>query len=91
MVFQAISPTFWGTLADSWGRRPVLLGTMVCYCAACIGLALAPSYAALLVFRMLEAFGSSSVIAVAGVLSDIVTSEKYVRSCFYESKVNYFH
>lgn len=80
MVFQALSPTFWGTLADSWGRRPVLLGTMLAYCVACIGLALAPNYAALIVFRMLQAFGSSSVIAVsAGVLSDIVQSDRCVK------------
>lgn len=77
MVLQAISPTFWGTLADHWGRRPVLLSTMIVYCSACIGLALSPNYAALMVFRMVQAFGSSSVIAIsAGVLSDIVQSKK---------------
>lgn len=77
MVFQGVSPTFWGTIADSYGRRPVLLITMTIYCGACVGLALSPNYAALMVFRMLQAFGSSSVIAVsAGVLSDIVESKK---------------
>ncbi|CAO3636467.1 unnamed protein product [Mucor hiemalis] len=82
MIFQATSPTFWGTLADNWGRRPVLLSTMVIYCGACIGLALSPNYAALMVFRCLQAFGSSSVIAIsAGVLSDIVQSKK--RGSFY--------
>ncbi|KAI7864216.1 major facilitator superfamily domain-containing protein [Mucor mucedo] len=82
MVLQATSPTFWGTLADNWGRRPVLLLTMVIYCGACIGLALSPNYAALMVFRMIQAFGSSSVIAIsAGILSDIVQSKK--RGSFY--------
>ncbi|KAI9476209.1 MAG: major facilitator superfamily domain-containing protein [Benjaminiella poitrasii] len=77
MIFQAISPTFWGTIADSYGRRPVLMSTMVVYCCACIGLALTPNYASLLVFRMLQAFGSSSVIAVgAGILGDIVDSKR---------------
>jgi MFS family permease len=77
MIFQAISPTFWGTLADHYGRRPVMLSTMVVYCAACIGCALSPNYAALIVFRMLQAFGSSSTVAVAaGILSDIVQSRK---------------
>ncbi|KAI7900288.1 major facilitator superfamily domain-containing protein [Cokeromyces recurvatus] len=77
MIFQAISPTFWGTIADSYGRRPVLMSTMIVYCCACIGLALSPNYASLLIFRMLQAFGSSSVIAVgAGVLSDIVDSKR---------------
>ncbi|KAI8091104.1 major facilitator superfamily domain-containing protein [Gilbertella persicaria] len=77
MVFQAISPTFWGTIADSYGRRVVLISTVFIYCCASIGLALTPNYAALLVFRMLQAFGSSSVIAIgAGVLGDIADSER---------------
>lgn len=77
MVFQATSPTFWGTIADHYGRRPVLLITMIIYSGACVGLALSPNYAALMVFRCLQAFGSSSVIAIsAGVLSDIVQSKK---------------
>ncbi|CAO3693840.1 unnamed protein product [Rhizopus stolonifer] len=77
MIFQAISPTFWGTLADSLGRRPILMSTMIVYCGACIGLALTPNYASLIVFRMLQAFGSSSVIAVgAGVIGDIADTQK---------------
>jgi MFS family permease len=77
MIFQGVSPTFWGTIADSYGRRPVLLATMTIYCVACIGLALTPNYAGLMVFRMLQAFGSSSVIAVsAGGLSDIAQSKQ---------------
>ncbi|KAI8330551.1 major facilitator superfamily domain-containing protein [Blakeslea trispora] len=77
MVMQAISPTFWGTIADSFGRRVVLLSTMFIYCCASVGLALTPNYVSLLLFRMLQAFGSSSVIAVgAGVLGDIADSKK---------------
>lgn len=83
MVLQATSPTFWGTLADSWGRRPILLMTMVIYSGACVGLALSPNYAALMIFRMIQAFGSSSVIAIsAGILSDIVQSKKYASIYF---------
>lgn len=77
MIFQGISPTFWGTISDSYGRRPVLLSTMLIYICACIGLALTPNYAALMVFRMIQAFGSSSVIAIsAGVVGDIVESDR---------------
>lgn len=79
MIFQAISPTFWGTIADSYGRRPVLMSTMVVYCGACIGLALSKNYVTLLICRMLQAFGSSSVIAIgAGILGDIADSKKYL-------------
>ena len=74
MILQGISPAFWGSLADVYGRRPIYLSTIIVYIGSCIGLALAPSYPALLVLRMLQAFGSSSVVAVgAGVVGDIAT------------------
>lgn len=74
MIFQGLSPSFWGSLADLWGRRPVYLATLVVYMGSCIGLALAPHYYVLLILRMLQAFGSSSVIAIgAGVVGDIAT------------------
>ncbi|ORY91226.1 major facilitator superfamily domain-containing protein [Syncephalastrum racemosum] len=71
-IFQAISPTFWSSLADSRGRRPVYLSTLFVYILACLGLALTRGYSWLLIFRMLQAFGASSVIAVgAGTIADI--------------------
>lgn len=74
MVFQGLSPSFWGSLADLWGRRPVYLATLFVYMSSCIGLALSPTYWVLLVLRMLQAVGSSSVIAIgAGVVGDIAT------------------
>lgn len=74
MIFQGLSPSFWGSLADSWGRRPVYLSTLIVYMGSCVGLALAPNFATLLILRMLQAFGSSSVIAIgAGVVGDIAT------------------
>lgn len=78
MIFQGLSPSFWGSLADVWGRRPVYLCTLLVYMGSCVGLALAPVYWVLLVLRMLQAFGSSSVIAIgAGVVGDIaVPSER---------------
>lgn len=72
MIFQGISPAFWGPLADLWGRRPVYLITMLIYCISCVGLALIQTYGGLLFLRMVQAFGSSSLIAVgAGVVGDI--------------------
>lgn len=77
MIFQAVSPAFWGTIADHWGRRPVLLCTMLIYCATCIGLSFTPNYATLITLRMTQAFGSSSVVAVcAGIVGDIADSKR---------------
>lgn len=72
MVFQGLSPSFWGSLADSWGRRPVYIITFLIYIFACIGLACTQNYATLIILRMLQAFGSSSAIAVgAGTIGNI--------------------
>ncbi|GAN08549.1 conserved hypothetical protein [Mucor ambiguus] len=74
MVFQGISPSFWGSVADLWGRRPVFIATFFIYIAACTGLACSRNYVTLLVLRMLQSFGSSSAIAVgAGTIGDIST------------------
>ncbi|KAI9320479.1 major facilitator superfamily domain-containing protein [Dichotomocladium elegans] len=72
MIFQAISPSFWSGIADTKGRRPVYVLTLFIFMIACVGLAMAKSYVGLLLFRMLQAFGASSVIAIgAGVIADV--------------------
>lgn len=79
LVFQGISPSFWGTVADHWGRRPVLFCTMMIYCATCVGLSFTKNYATLLTLRMVQAFGSSSVVAVcAGIVGDLADSKRFV-------------
>ncbi|KAI0427697.1 major facilitator superfamily domain-containing protein [Xylaria sp. FL1042] len=75
MIVQAIAPMFVGSLADSAGRRPAYILCFIIYMAACIGCALAPNYAALLVLRALQAGGSSATVSLCqAVVSDIVTS-----------------
>ena len=73
IVFQAISPLFFATASDHFGRRPVYLTTYSLYTVASLGLALNKhSYAALLVLRALQSLGASAVLAVAfGVAADI--------------------
>ncbi|KAI0782355.1 MFS general substrate transporter [Irpex lacteus] len=76
MVLQGVSPMFWGTLADHWGRRPIFLACMLVLSLACVGLALVPTdaYWLLMVLRCLQAAGSASTIALgAGVIGDIAT------------------
>ncbi|KAI1109841.1 major facilitator superfamily domain-containing protein [Nemania sp. NC0429] len=75
MIVQGIAPMFVGSLADSAGRRPAFILCFVIYIAACIGCALAPNYAALLVLRALQSAGSSATVSLCqAVVSDIVTS-----------------
>lgn len=75
MIFQGISPTFIGNLADTSGRRPAYIIGFTIYIGACIGLALQTSYPALLVLRCLQSAGSSSTIALgSAVAADVATA-----------------
>jgi MFS transporter, DHA1 family, multidrug resistance protein len=58
---------FYGTLSDSFGRRPVILAALLVYALASAGAALAPTFGWLLVFRALQglAAGAGSVIGQA--------------------------
>ena len=73
IVFQALSPLFFATLSDTFGRRPVYLVTLLIYLFANLGLALQQdSYLALLVLRALQSFGASAAFAVSyGVVADV--------------------
>ncbi|WVW79929.1 hypothetical protein I302_101900 [Kwoniella bestiolae CBS 10118] len=77
MVFQAISPTFWGAVSDVYGRRLTLLCTFIVFLSACIGLALSNHFYQLLILRCLQSTGSASTIAIgSGVIGDITTREE---------------
>ena len=58
---------FYGTLSDSFGRRPVILVALAVYTLASLGAAFAPSFGWLLVWRALQglAAGAGSVIGQA--------------------------
>src|SRR5690606_17345431 len=50
----AVMSLFWGTLSDSFGRRPVIMASLVLFAIGSIGSALAPSYGWLLFFRIVQ-------------------------------------
>ncbi|WP_394781714.1 multidrug effflux MFS transporter [Undibacterium sp.] len=58
---------FYGTLSDSFGRRPVILVSLVVYILASLGAALTPSFGGLLICRVLQglAAGAGSVVSRA--------------------------
>jgi DHA1 family bicyclomycin/chloramphenicol resistance-like MFS transporter len=56
--FGALIP---GALADRFGRRPVLVGSLVLYVVLSAACALAPTFDALLVLRALQAVGSAGL------------------------------
>ena len=75
IIFQGLSPMFFGDLADRSGRRPVYILAFTVAFFANLGLALQDNYAALFVLRAMQASGSSVTVAIGnGVVADVVTS-----------------
>jgi DHA1 family bicyclomycin/chloramphenicol resistance-like MFS transporter len=58
---------FYGTLSDSFGRRPVIMVALVFYTLASLGAVFAPTFGWLLVYRALQGLsaGAGSVIGAA--------------------------
>lgn len=58
---------FYGTLSDSFGRRPVIIWSLVLYVIASIGAALAPTFGVLLACRIVQGLssGAGSVVGRA--------------------------
>ncbi|KAF8143315.1 major facilitator superfamily domain-containing protein [Mycena galopus ATCC 62051] len=76
MVFQGLSPMFWGTISDTYGRRHSFILCLLLLSLSCVGLALTPTsdYWLLLLLRCFQAAGSASTIAISvGVVGDIST------------------
>lgn len=71
LLFQGMAPTISGGLADVYGRRPIILGGMLVYVVASIGLARAPSYGVIVFLRCIQSIGISPTIAISsGVVGD---------------------
>jgi MFS family permease len=72
-IAQALAPALFASLADRFGRRPVLLFLIFVYAAASLGLALnRSSYAGLVALRVLQSVGGSPTPALAyGIVADV--------------------
>ncbi|KAI2472268.1 MFS general substrate transporter [Annulohypoxylon bovei var. microspora] len=78
-VVQAVSPGIFASVADSFGRRPVLLVLVALYALGSLGLALnRDNYAALIALRALQSIGGSAIPTLAyGIAADVVpTAER---------------
>ena len=70
MIVQGIAPTFWGSISDTSGRRPVFIGTMIVYIIANIALGVSTNYGELMAFRALQAAGSAATISIGSSFAD---------------------
>ncbi|KAF2705054.1 MFS general substrate transporter [Pleomassaria siparia CBS 279.74] len=75
MIAQAVAPSIIAGMSDNGGRRLSFIVAYIIFIIGNIGLALQTNYAALLILRMVQAFGSSASIALSvAVVADIATS-----------------
>jgi len=65
LVGFAVGQVVYGPLSDRYGRRPVLLAALTIFCVASLACAAAPTIAALIGARALQAAGSSGAIVLA--------------------------
>ena len=84
----AFMTLFYGTLSDSFGRRPVILVALVCYFASSLGAAWAPTLGWLLFFRLLQGLsaGAGSVVGRA-IVGDLFSGAEAQRIMSYISVV----
>lgn len=63
----AVMNLFYGTLSDSFGRKPVVVASLALFIAGSVGAALAPTFAWLVAFRVVQGLsaGGGTVIAQA--------------------------
>lgn len=61
----SIMGLLYGVLSDSFGRRPVVLGSLVLFCGASVGAALAPGFGWLLFFRCLQGLSAGAGVIIS--------------------------
>lgn len=79
---------FYGTLSDSFGRRPVILGSLTLYFLSSLGAGLSNSLEELIFFRLVQGLsaGAGSVVGRA-VVGDLLTGAEAQRAMSYISVV----
>lgn len=76
----AIASLFHGSISDSIGRKPVLIGTMCVHALGSIGCALSPSIESLLVFRALQGcFAGAGFVVGRAVVRDLFAGDEAQR------------
>ncbi|CAG7953216.1 unnamed protein product [Penicillium olsonii] len=85
MVVFAFGPLIWSSFADWKGRRPLYIISILIYILANVLLAAVPAnYGALIVLRVVQAFGSSAVVSLgAGTVADIIEPKQRARAMSY--------
>lgn len=74
-AMQFVATAVLGRLSDRWGRRPLLLFTMLLNAAGYVAFAYAGSYAVLLIARLVSGFAGGNISVAQAYVADITTTE----------------
>jgi len=77
---QLLAAPLWGTLSDRYGRRPILITSMLGACGSYVLLGLSHSVPMLLLSRALAGFMAGNITAAMAYASDISSSAQRARS-----------
>ncbi|MEM9318748.1 MAG: multidrug effflux MFS transporter [Pseudomonadota bacterium] len=73
---NAVMQVFLGPISDRFGRRPVLLWSLIVFMVATLGCLLAPTIEVFLAFRMLQAVIASGLVLGRAVVRDMYAQEQ---------------
>ncbi|PHH81372.1 hypothetical protein CDD82_942 [Ophiocordyceps australis] len=77
LIGYVVGPIIWGPLSEHFGRRMLTVLTFVAFMLFTMACALAPTWPALLVFRLFcGVFASAPIAIVAGILADLFDDAK---------------
>jgi MFS family permease len=79
LVGYVLGPLFFGPLSETFGRRIIMLASFVVFTIFTMACALAPSWPAFLIFRLICGINASSAIAVVGGLYADVFGDPVIR------------
>lgn len=74
-AMQFIFTPIWGRLSDRYGRRPLLLGSIVMTAVGFLGYALAPSFAWLLASRLFAGAATANIAIAQAYIADVTAPE----------------
>ncbi len=90
LIFSAYSvgaffgEPFWGRLSDRYGRKPILISTILANGLCYLCLAFAPSIGAAFVIRLLGGLAAGNGAVIQGYIADVTPPEKRARQLGYQ-------
>lgn len=77
LVGYVVGPLVFGPLSENWGRKIIMIYAFAVFSIGMLASALAPNFAALIIFRLIAGVGASCALTVSGaVCADIYKTPK---------------